>query len=403
MKIINKLVLLVLALGFIAVASVNINAQTNVPSQGWYTSVEILGLMATGNDSHVGDIFTVRSDLTEKLGASRMDYGVDHTPLVVRPKAAFGLMLSGGYRKGRWGASVQGWGAEVSGGLGGRVTSPDFVSETSQNVVGVQLWDQSLTPVVNRHEKSGFSPVDYHAEDGLSVMKADFLVENSFLNTPNSRFGLQAGVSAGRLVNSRAEGQKQTASVELKRERSELDPKTFEPIPGTEKQVQENFDNEIQIESISGSRMTMVGPSFGLVGQYRFRRLDFNWQATGSLLFGQAEEKGLFVDIDDARMVERVDGVLGKDETTYLNGLARTSRNALDMTPVLELRAGVSYHITDHVSVGVGAFVSTWYGVKMAPSWHVPGHWQELGGTRWQENIRNPTFLGVRASVGWRF
>jgi hypothetical protein len=321
--------------------------------------------------------------------STTVDYGTRFRRIDMRVGNNQALSLSAGYRRGGWGLSFRRWSTEEETSFQERITSsPERVtsgtmaSTQSQTVQGCRMWDNTQPPVVNMRDASGFSPVDCYARNALDTSKMDIMVERAWIESPGLQAVVRIGAATGRVEHRRQEGQEQNAFLEL---------------PGLQGPFGTPFDrltNRITLESTGAATGRFVGPSVELAGRFGFGRLQADWRVNQSVLIGNAELTGEWIDIDRVSIVGR-SGNVAFTESDMLEGRYPLSERKQTAIPVLDSEVKVGYRIVEMFSAGVGYFISSWQSVPMASSWSVPGEWTDAAGTHWKRNESNLVFHGV--------
>jgi hypothetical protein len=345
-------------------------------SAGWTVSFEFLNVLTRGNDVQVGDVFTERQAVTGTAGQSRLDYGVTYDPIYTRMKASRSALVSAAWRGGPWGFGVRGSRFDTEGADEGRVASAAQTAST-QSVTGVRMWDNSIVPVVNLEQASGFSPVTYEAGNELSALRVDGYVERQWIRSRDLTVSARFGVSGARIENSRTERQQQRA---IDRE-----------VAGT---TVTDLENDITLEGVSEADGTLIGPMLALAGESRTGRFRLDWLISHAALLGTAATSGTWTDIDD--IVEVVTTPSSRVVTsTVLHGTLPIERDERVVVPVLDLHIRAGFQVAPSTTVGAGLLSSTWFGMPVAPAFSVPDDWTDVQGAGWRGQSRDITFTAV--------
>jgi hypothetical protein len=375
------------------VFAVAVSAHAQEVLQGVTFSVDVLNLTTVGTDIDQVQVFTLNQTVdargTFAQRATTVDYGTAFRRIDMRVGHNQALSVSAGYRRGGWGLSFRRWSTEEEASFQeritsspGRVTSGTMASTQSQTVQGCRMWDNTQPPVVNMRDASGFSPVDCYARNALDTSKMDIMVERAWIESPGLQAVVRIGAAIGRVEHRRQEGQEQNALVEL---------------PGLQSPFGTPFDrltNRITLDSTGAATGRFVGPSVELAGRFGFGRLQADWRVNQSVLIGNAELTGEWIDIDRVSIVGR-SGNVAFTESEMLEGRYPLSERKQTAIPVLDSEVKVGYRIVEMISAGVGYFISSWQSVPMASSWSVPGEWTDAAGTHWKRNESNLVFHGV--------
>lgn len=373
-----------------------------VSAQSWAGNVEFrldrLSLSAAGADLRVGDVVTL-PDRAE-FGPLRNDffYGAEYEPIWARlgddTSVAWGIRAS----RGRWRAFANGWLGSFAGSTAGRAESQpvegriitgSFVE--SRIVRGVKIWGHSLPPLVNSAERSGLSPMEFYGGTSTSVRKTDLGAEYGLVNSRRLRFGVTGGVSFGRFENRRSEGLGIRAYFDhdFANPGRPLSPWGWDMV---------SFENQVNLGSTGESKVGLVGPSFGAIGEVRLGLARIEFRANQAFMFGSAEREGHWSDVDDIREVWVFDRrpVVRR---TRMDGNFPYSSESRVVVPVLDAAISADVRVAGPVHVGAGYFLSRWSGAPMAPAWSIPGNWDRLGGSGWVEHRANPVFHGASVFV----
>lgn len=373
-----------LGLSWVFVLAIAGSVQAQTTEEAWQVSVDFLNIVTRGNDVHVGDVFTEHQTFSGTITQSRLDYGVDYDPIVTRMKDEQTFMVTAGYRGPRWGFGVRGWRVATDAAVEGRETSPAPTASTD-SVTGIRLWDNSIIPVSNMSDPSGFSPVTFHAENALETLRIEGYAERRWITGPALNVAARFGLTRARVENTRAEGQTQTAFI-------------VETDAGTTSTLSNNVTLNVESEAT----MSLTGPMLAIVGDSTYRKLRIDWLVGNAVLFGTAETSGTWTDVDDITEVV-VTPTSSVQTSTFLNGVVPTEKEERAHVPVIDLQIKASVQVTRSVSVGVGVFSSTWFGLPMAPAFSIPGEWTDVEGTGWRQQTRDINHAGVSISAGFEF
>jgi len=355
-------------------------------SQGWDVSVDALNVLTRGNDVHAGDIFTESQTASGTALNSRLDYGVTYDPIVTRMNDGISGLIAASYHSSTWGFGGRGWRVVTNGGMSGSARTAAPTASTG-SITGVRMWDQSLVPVENDFESSGFSPVTYHASNRLRNTRVDGFAERRWISTSSLHVGLRFGLAYARFENSRSEGHEESAAF--------ADTTT---LPGSTIY----FTNDITIEMDTKATMDLAGPSFGLAGDASYRRLRVDWLVNPAVMFGTAKTTGSWIDTDNISQVTTT-GSNSVPSTDLLHGVIPIDLEERSVIPSLDLQLKASVRVAGPFRVGVGLFTSSWFNVPMAPAMSVPGRWTDLDGTGWRNESRDLTFLSYSGFVALGF
>jgi hypothetical protein len=381
----------ILSACLVLVAGASAHAQEVL--QGVTFGVDVLNLTTVGTDIDQAQVFTLnqtvdaRGTFTQRT--TTVDYGTTFRRIDMRVGDSQALSISAGYRRGGWGLNFRRWSTEGEASFQERITSsPERVTSSGvastqlQIVQGCRMWDNTQPPVVNMRDASGFSPVDCHARNALETSKMDIMLERAWIESPGLQTVVRIGAAIGRVEHRRQEGQEQNALLEL---------------PGLQSPFGMPFDrfmNRITLDSTGAATGRFVGPNVELAGRFGFGRLQADWRVNQSVLIGDAELTGEWIDIDRINIVGG-SGNVSFTESDTLEGRYPLSEKKQTAIPVLDTEVKVGYRIIETISAGVGYFISSWQSVPMASSWSVPGEWTDAAGTHWKRNESDLVFHGV--------
>jgi hypothetical protein len=359
-------------------------AQTTPPAPAWHVSADVLNVLTRGNDVHVGDVFTESQRDGGTATNSTFDYGVTYDPIVTRMDNTIDVLIEAGWRGARWGVGARGWHVNTSGEAGDTASSPTPTA-TFSAVTGIRMWDHSDIPVINQFHPSGFSPVTYHAENGLEHLRIDIFAERNWISSPGLNVAMRVGLAHGRLDNTRAEGHGQTAHVTT--------------VSAGATTV---FDNIITLEGTSESTMHLTGPSFGISGAATHGRFRVDWLVSPAALIGTANLSGEWIDTDNITQVTTT-ATPQVTTTDRLRGTIPFELEQRTVVPVLDLQAKASYRVAGALRVGAGLFSSSWFGAPVAPMLSIPGNWTDVEGTGWREQTKDLSFIAYSVFAAWGF
>ncbi|PIX22818.1 MAG: hypothetical protein COZ68_11105 [Deltaproteobacteria bacterium CG_4_8_14_3_um_filter_43_13] len=353
---------------------------------GWSIQLEPMWMDVTGNDVHVGDVFNYKEEFTEDAeGNYTVKYGVTYDPINLNMDSKLTLRTEIVYKKTQWGLGVSGWWFNTDASLSGRVTTPPSESTGdgyTYYVNGVRMWDSTIIPVYNELEESYCSPVDYWARNDLGVWTANIFGLRTLAEKENSHIDLTFGLKVGSLNNDRNEGQTQRAYVE---------DYYYYGL---------DFDNNIRLESTSKADYgLMAGPSIGLQGKAKYKRVGIEALVNQSVLIGKVDQSGTWTDIDDILYTY---GGSTIRHNVYTGGFS-FSKDETVAIPVTELRLKFMVDLMKNVSIGIGGFASIWYNAPLAPKWSVPGDWTAAEGSGWRLQKNTLVFYGGMAALNIRF
>lgn len=351
---------------------------------GWSVSFEFLTVSTRGNDVHLGDVFTERQTLSGTAGRNRLDYGVTYDPIVTRMKTGRSALVAATWRGAQWGVGARGMRLATDGADEGRVVTA-APTALSDSITGVRMWDNSIVPVINLEQASGYSPVSYAAENDLSNFRIEGHVERLWIRSRDLTVSTRFGISRAHLENTRNESQQQRA--------------VDQEIAGT---TVTSFRNDITLDGVSEATANLTGPVLALAGDSRMGRFKLDWLVSQAAMMGTAETSGTWTDIDDIREV--VATPTTRTETaTVLFGTLPIEREERVLVPVLDLHVRGGYQVTPRVTVGAGLYSSTWFRMPVAPAFSVPDDWTSLQGAGWRSQTRDISFTAFSFFAGFDF
>lgn len=359
------------------------SAHAQIGQQGWDVSIDFLQIATRGNDVHVGDVFTERQTFTGSLDDQRLDYGVEYEPIVTSMEANRSVMVAAVFRGVRWGGGARGWRSAAEGATEGADRSPTPTA-SSDAVTGIRMWDNSIVPVGNILEPSGFSPVTFHAANSLTTLRIEAFAERLWIGGSDLHVGARFGVAHARVENLRSEGQTQRAY--------------FEDVELGEVLV---FENDIALDGESEASMSLTGPMLALAGDATAGRLRIDWLVGQAVLLGTAETSGEWTDVDDIRRTI----LANPPEVSFelLSGLIEKEQDDRALVPVLDLQVKASVAVNRVLRLGGGVFSSTWFDLPVAPAFSVPDDWTDVQGTAWRQQTRNINFTAISVFAGLGF
>lgn len=359
------------------------SAHAQIGQEGWDVSIDFLQIATRGNDVHVGDVFTERQVFLGTETDQRLDYGVTYEPIVTTMDDNRSVMLAAVFRGPRWGGGARGWRSAAEGSVEGSERSPSPTA-SSVAVTGIRMWDNSIVPVGNILEPSGFSPLTFHASNSLETLRLDVFVERLWIRSSDLNVAARFGMAHARVENVRTEGQTQRAY--------------FEDFELGEILV---FENDVTLEGTSEATMSLTGPALALAGDATAGRLRIDWLIGQSVLLGTAETSGEWIDVDDIRETLLADPPQVSFE--LLNGRIEKEQDDRALVPVLDLQVKASVAVNPVLRLGAGIFSSTWFDLPVAPAFSVPDDWTDVQGTAWRQQTRNITFTALSVFAGFGF
>ncbi len=316
-------------------------------------------------------------------------YGLTTTPLVAKMRNHHAYAGEVGYwLNNSWGLSLGASYFNTHGSDSGLVTSPPS-DDSNYYVNGVGLFGHQNTPVYNQLEAKGtdpLSPVGYHGENGVSVMRGNAMLMRNLVSTGHQHLDLLVGVDATKLANYRSDGRTERAFLYY-----------FYGL--------DHRDNHISVgQNGRADYSLMLGPSLGMQWQTKvWKGFTLEVKARQSFDFGNVRRSGEFIDVDD---VNRVKGPIGGPFTTvyksdYLYGSAPYSHNDSAVVPVTDMSIRLKKNVCKHMALGIGFTTAYMHNVPAAPTIDFPGAWELTGSTRWLSQNRNLMLSGMTASISY--
>ena len=346
-----------------------------------------LWMNVKGYDAHAGDVvrqtevFTDPPDLVD----TRL-----RTPIRLDMDAGNTFWTEVRYRRNGWGAGVRGWAFSSDDDTAGGVSSsePSFTATTATIVTEtVDLWNETLPPVVNELEDSEVSPVDYRAAGGLRTYTVDFFAWRELSESDDHRVLLVAGAKTGRLETDQSKGLTQKAFV-------------FDFFgPGL------HLNNFIELASSADADFLGVGPMIGLEADTEWRWLRVHTSASQALLIGDATMSGLFTDVDEITSTADPAGPFMSCTVDLVFQGCLPIESSVDFStsrrvflPATELRVSLRIGITRNIVVAGNAFAAIWGNAPVPPTFSVT-HASSGPGQDWRQEERALLFGGVGVAV----
>jgi len=358
--------------------------------------LEPIWMGAYGYDEHVGDVFFYKEEWNSNTLI--YTYGIKYDPINLNMKDKLTLKVELNYIKNQWGLSFGGWHFDSDGLKSGRViTSPMESTDTGYIYYenGVRMWDQTIWPLRNDLEDSGFSPVDWYAKNKLGIWTVDLFGIRTLTEKTGSKIDFIFGLKLGSLNNEREEGQYQRSYVYYEN----LPENFFTDYPDWPTGY--DWDNYNSLKSTSKADYEiMLGPLLGFGGKARHKRWGIEGFITQSVLFGDVKFKTFWEDIDNIWYAEEGEPI-GQYE--YDCGYFPFTKREETALPVTELKLKLLYSLTDNIFLGAGTFLSIWWNTPVAPKFSIPGSWVAGEGTGWRLQKRTLTFKGFIIDLGVHF
>jgi hypothetical protein len=129
------------------------------------------------------------------------------------------------------------------------------------------------------------------------------------------------------------------------------------------------YNNDVSLRSVHVSDFgVLVGPVLGLEFSRELGDFLLNFSLSESFLWGGADYRGAFYDIDDVV----IDWSNGLRQTVYLNGDVTYSDSRRLFVPVTGLDLKIGIRGTERYRIGVGGFGEFWHGLPLGPTLHRP-------------------------------
>jgi hypothetical protein len=356
---------------------------------GWEVQWEQLRLDVKGADQHVGDITTITR--VQTFAPPRLDDRVTHDPIGLNMDVRNAFRAEVSYRGQQWGAGVGGWFLRTRDSLSGQVASPAVVRTPASNTSvtnTILMWDELLSPLSNDLEASGMSPIDYHANGRLRTATMDAYALATLANSDSSHLDLIVGGKGVRVRAGEEQGFSERAFIL----------NAFRPL---------HFNNYVSLSSTGNAKLDGVGPMVGLTGRTSWRRLRLDVSVTESVLFGSADQSGVFTDIDDVTLAQGPAGPfipcplpLAAAGCHAIRSDWTFSKSEKVLIPITELQLRFLVEVTRHIAVGASSFTSLWSSVPAPPSF-VMSHSDAGPGLDWELRQRSLRFgaAGLVANV----
>lgn len=396
----KKHLALVFSLLFFAIGSTfAADADKKERKDGFKFSVDFTNMSVRGADVHVGDVYHYREDVTyssDEFGtndAFDFKYGMTYNPIITRAKPGFVPVYRVSFRKGKWAVGGSGWLFKTSDSKSGRVESLGVVRESHVlgnyviDLRGGRFWDFTLFPTTDQREKGGFSPVTWFARGSLSHLSLDFFVSRELLSSQSVTFDVTAGLKVVNFKNEREEGLGMGAFVVW-------------PWAGDNSDI--TFINKIDLRSKSNVNGTFWGPSLGLDSTFGVAGIKVSAGLKQAFVTRRANLSGNWRDVDDIVVIYRIgDDTARRD--IFFDGNFPYKERQKTVVSVTDIVFRGERKVFKNISAGAGFSMSHYRDMPMAPSWSVPGFWSAFGGTHWEQNKINPTFIGFSGTVSINF
>lgn len=388
MRTIFWLRLIVIGLAAVCLVPIPAPAQSSV---GWEVQWEQLRMDVKGANAHAGDVTKISGRQT--LAPPLIDEHVTHTPIDLNLDGKNTFRAGVTYRGTRWGAGASGWFLRTDDSVSGRVSSPpDVVTPTSYSyeVNTVLMWDELLSFIRNDLEPSGISPVDYRASGRLHTYVVDGFALAALAAGDAGRLELMVGGKLARVSGVEDQDVKVRAFVL----------NAFRPF---------HFNNNITLASNGNAELDGAGPMVGMTGRMAWRRIRLEGAVTQSLVYGAADQSGVFTDTDDVQLALGPNGpfVVCPLELANRGCYAVRSdwtfaRSEKAFVPVTELQARVLVDLTSWLAVGATSFSSIWSNVPAPPAFSL-SHSDAGPGLDWEFQEHELRFGSAGLVVAVRF
>ena len=368
-----------IAVCLFTVFSITVVAQT--PS-GWVIDVEPLYMNVKGFDQHSGDV--VQQTVTFATNPPRVTDLRTRQPITNTMNA--GTRLLGGiqYRRQGWSGGANAWWFTSNDQISGRVTSPGALGPSSFAVNTVSMWNETLVPVENDLEPSGFSPVDFRSQGRLRTYALDFFAFRPLTGDASSnRIDLILGTKVGYLKTSQNQGFTERAFV-------------FDYF-----QFGSHLNNVITLGTDAEARFVGIGPLIGIQAETKWGYVTIQPAATMALLIGNARQKGLATDTDEITVAQSPLGPfltcpvsLVRLGCLPVHSEIAFSTSPRTFVPVTELRLKLEVKLTNHIAVGGSGFTAIWSSAPIPPAYTIT-HADAGPGLNWQLQHETLRFAGA--------
>jgi len=157
----------------------------------------------------------------------------------------------------------------------------------------------------------------------------------------------------------------------------------------------ENGANPVGTNSTSDTDDPLVGPFMSLMTTGRYGRFRVDGQLTQAVVFGELDQslrRAQYLDMGDggttlADLMLQETAVFGQDQDAVI--------------PITDLRIKLGYDILDSLTLGFGAYATTWFNVPEPPN--VEAIDRTIGNSSISSDEENLTFLGASFSIEYRF
>lgn len=331
----------------------------------WNIHLEPMYMAAYGNDTRIADIVAISTDLGSggrfsQTASSAVNLGMNDN---------FAIRGELEYRKNGWGWGASGWGVNANGAKSGGPFNSDFIlgpgpTPPTVNETQVILWNETLfSPPIRQNGLA------FQAKNNLDIWNTDLYAIRTLAKNTENQLDLTFGVKIGNMDN--------------KRQESVDNAFFFSSFPG------------VGILTIGKARHTsqanfnvMAGPSIGIKSLTRFGKHKVEGLLNQSVLIGEIEQKASF-QLETA-------GVGFAPEFSSQT----FSRKGTDVVPITEIKFKYMYEVTDHLSLGFGAFASIWWNVPLSPEF---SHVSSFNPGTWKLRESTLSFVGGMGSISYRF
>jgi len=168
-----------------------------------------------------------------------------------------------------------------------------------------------------------------------------------------------------------------------------------DPVGGTFPISPGGGNNPVGASSVSDSDDPLVGPFLSLLSTGRYGRFRVDGQITQAVVFGELNQATTRRQYADTGEGGTTLAALILRDVTYLQ------RDQDAVIPITDIRIKLGYDIIDNLTLGFGAYATTWFNVPEPPNMEAID--RSLGVSSLNSDEENLTFLGASFSLEYRF
>lgn len=151
-------------------------------------------------------------------------------------------------------------------------------------------------------------------------------------------------------------------------------------------------ENPVRINSSSDTDDALVGPFLSLMSTGRFGRFRVDGQLSQAVVFGE---------LDQSVVANQYEDEAGTISSLVFEEAAVLGRSQDAVIPITDIRIKLGYDILDALTLGFGAYATTWFNVPVPPNTRATD--RGLGISAIQGDEENITLLGASFSLEYRF